>query len=352
MRQTLRFIATTLLAGLAATIVIAWGSAFVIDLSRAPTTRSGQSFDGHVQWGVQIATGPAGVRATSRRERGVSWSNEQLIGPPDTPTVGDHPTAWASLAQDNQPEWIELDFADAVEPVAIHIYESYNPGAVVKASLFDANAKPRVVWTGRTSPTTQNITAAKLLKLPVSDAMATRRVRIDLDSPAVPGWNEIDAVGLEDRTGQVHWAINARSSSTYASQSGITDGVSAILPGWANFDASNAAFRQQTTKVETSLIEGRGWPMVAVRTREFDAKSIAPFAWRPVWTGLLINSAVNGTILIMLWWLATFPARFVRESVRLRRGCCMNCGYDLQFDFPTGCPECGWRRAAATSQSA
>jgi len=36
--------------------------------------------------------------------------------------------------------------------------------------------------------------------------------------------------------------------------------------------------------------------------------------------------------------------RFLRESLWLRRGCCMRCGYDLRFDLANGCPECGWRR--------
>ena len=31
----------------------------------------------------------------------------------------------------------------------------------------------------------------------------------------------------------------------------------------------------------------------------------------------------------------------------MRRGCCPKCGYDLHHRFPGGCPECGWRRAAA-----
>jgi hypothetical protein len=28
------------------------------------------------------------------------------------------------------------------------------------------------------------------------------------------------------------------------------------------------------------------------------------------------------------------------------RGKCPKCGYNLEFDFERGCPECGWRRDA------
>jgi len=42
--------------------------------------------------------------------------------------------------------------------------------------------------------------------------------KIYVDSRGVPGWNEIDAVGLEDKDKQVIWATEATASSTYAQQ--------------------------------------------------------------------------------------------------------------------------------------
>ena len=36
----------------------------------------------------------------------------------------------------------------------------------------------------------------------------------------LPGWNEIDAVGLLDQTGKVSWAISAKASSTYSEPGG------------------------------------------------------------------------------------------------------------------------------------
>ncbi len=33
-----------------------------------------------------------------------------------------------------------------------------------------------------------------------------------------------------------------------------------------------------------------------------------------------------------------------RRGDRMRRGRCPSCAYDLQHDFRTGCPECGWDR--------
>src|SRR5260370_26642972 len=56
----------------------------------------------------------------------------------------------------------------------------------------------------------------------------TNRVKIYLDSKNVPGWNEIDAVGLRDTAGETHWAVSADASSTYASNAGLQPAV--VMP--------------------------------------------------------------------------------------------------------------------------
>lgn len=62
---------------------------------------------------------------------------------------------------------------------------------------------------------------------------------------------------------------------------------------------------------------------------------------RPVWLGLLINTlfyATTAFLLIHTW-------NVVVQSRRIVRGRCSKCKYDLCFNFGSGCPECGWRRA-------
>ena len=48
----------------------------------------------------------------------------------------------------------------------------------------------------------------------------TNRIKLYFDSRAVPGWNEIDAVGLRDAAGKTQWATAVEASSTYAEQGG------------------------------------------------------------------------------------------------------------------------------------
>jgi hypothetical protein len=146
---------------------------------------------------------------------------EQACGAPDTPGAGDHPTAWASATSDRQDEWLELSYAEDIAPVAVEIHETFNPGAVARVLAFDAGGGEVELWKG--TETVPSGAQAWTYVLPVEGAAPTRRIRIDLASMRVAGWNEIDAVGLRDATGRLHWAREAKASSTYASVAGRVD---------------------------------------------------------------------------------------------------------------------------------
>lgn len=142
-----------------------------------------------------------------------AWSIQQVLGPPDTAGAGDLATAWASQTPDNQKEWLVLDYSKAVIPKAVLIHETYNPGAVYKVSVFDSQGNEVVVWSG--SDPTPSSQARGVSTIPVTMNIQTTQIKVFLDSPNVPGWNEIDAVGLRDASGAIQWAIKVQASSTY-----------------------------------------------------------------------------------------------------------------------------------------
>ena len=142
------------------------------------------------------------------------WGPEQATGPPDTLRGGDAPTAWSSLTPDDRDEWLMLEYPELVEPIALQIHETLNPGAVHKVTVFDLEGGEHVVWTGR-DPTSPDARMG-VSTIPFAAGFKANRVRIHLASSKVPGWNEIDAVGLVDRAAQTHWAAAAVASSTYA----------------------------------------------------------------------------------------------------------------------------------------
>lgn len=156
----------------------------------------------------------AGVPETAKR----NWGPEQLVGPPDTPGAGDIPTAWASATQDEQDEWIEVEYAERFEVRRVLVHETFNPGAVVAVKGFTETGMEVDLWKGvdpipRTEP-------RGVAELHPNVRLATRRLRIELNSREVPGWNEIDTVGLVDDKGRTHWPVRARASSTYAGGEG------------------------------------------------------------------------------------------------------------------------------------
>lgn len=146
-----------------------------------------------------------------------NWGPEQVLGEPDTFQAGDIVTAWASNSQDGQREWLLMEYAEAIQPKMIVIHETYNPGAVDKVSVFDPDGNEVVVWEGDdpTSPDKDKGISVILVKT----KFKVNKVKIYIDSPKVPGWNEIDAVGIRDVDNKIAWASKVEASSTYASSS-------------------------------------------------------------------------------------------------------------------------------------
>jgi hypothetical protein len=339
-----------LVLGLVAESLIVAASTVLLDLSGGQEEHAQALRDDGTLLTVAVRRGPGGARHTLTRERGAAWSPQRALGPPDTPVAGDFHTAWASATADGSDEWIELEFAQPVAAVEVRVHESFNPGAIASLSVFDE--------AGRELVTAQPVTdrapgpgphVAKFV-VPGGGSVRTRRVKVFVDSISVPGWNEIDAVGLVDGAGNVQWATAARASSWYGSQAVMN----ASLPPWANpryadLHVPREPFATGGDTRETRVIEARGWPLLAfwgeVHLRPEDrAVTDRALPLRPIWLNLLLDAAALGGALWLGWLLLTRPTRFLAESFRARRGACVRCGYDLQFDLKHGCPECGWRR--------
>ncbi|HAJ36813.1 MAG TPA: hypothetical protein DCL15_14110 [Chloroflexi bacterium] len=124
-----------------------------------------------------------------------SWSAQQATGAADTPEAGDIKTAWAAASADVEAETLVLVYAQSVNPTGIEIYESYNPGAVARIEVLDPNTDDWVVvWEGVADTAGKEIAVFRPPLTPVD--FATDQVRLTIDEPLIPGWNEIDAVKL------------------------------------------------------------------------------------------------------------------------------------------------------------
>jgi len=116
------------------------------------------------------------VRTMSTQYSPTQWSAMRVLGAPDVyPGSGDNVNAWASTDAD----------ALTLSPL---------PGyTVTVVEVITADNAHHVVYQGVAAPMGQASYRRHIEFEAIDDIIA---VRVTLDSAAVPGWNEIDAIGL------------------------------------------------------------------------------------------------------------------------------------------------------------
>jgi hypothetical protein len=157
-----------------------------------------------------VPIGPQVAPQVSETRR--AWSPEQVTGPPDTPEGGDRSTAWASRTPDDQDEWLLLAYETAVDIAEVRVWETYNPGAIGKVTAVLADDTEVTLWEGE-DPTVR--TPGEFV-VQTQEAVTAQRIKLYVDSPDHPGWNEIDAVELVGKDGTRQWAVAVGASSSYA----------------------------------------------------------------------------------------------------------------------------------------
>jgi hypothetical protein len=312
-----------LVLGLLANIMVTFACSIWIDIDTGRQSAA-EKFVNEEQWLVTRYDKAGAVRIKSTRARGSNWSPQQAAGQPDTVSMGDQVTAWASKGVDTGMEWLILDYANAVIPKAVHVYENYCPGALFKVTLFDENGDEHVAWQGADPATNSTVNlqgnfpswarppmtsvsvprtgtmpitgAVPVAQVPVSASFKTRRVKIYLDSAVVPGWNEIDAVALIDDKGQTQWARRVEASSTYASvSSGVSGGNPELLaPPWSKLATATPAFANAASNREERTVDARGWPFLTLYS---DEDLMTQPAGPPVATGSNLTNLGSGAAL-------------------------------------------------------
>ncbi|MGM0576186.1 MAG: hypothetical protein ACQEXJ_10700 [Myxococcota bacterium] len=122
------------------------------------------------------------------------WQPSQATGAPDLwPTMADDRRAWASEEADAGEEWLAVRLSEPTKATNVFVVESFNPGAVVRVEAGEGPDR-EVLWQGEAAPVTDEQPSILRIDLPQPRVLET--LRVVLDSDAVEGWNEIDAVGI------------------------------------------------------------------------------------------------------------------------------------------------------------
>lgn len=132
------------------------------------------------------------------------YGAQQVLGKPNKlPAHGESPCAWrTATANNNRGEWIKVTFNKLISAQTIVIAESWNPGAVAKIKLYDEAGKEYTVYHNPApKPIPQKAQMLVLHIAPTPYKVAA--LRLELQTAAVPGFNQIDAIGISENKIQV-----------------------------------------------------------------------------------------------------------------------------------------------------
>ena len=143
-----------------------------------------------------------------------------------------------------------------------------------------------------------------------------------------------------------------------------TMGVESRVGDWGN--APHTAEQVRGIRDEDPMDDARGWPRLALWCeivvsgqyggpqsfrapggivlpwpRNADGVTVRVLPYRPIWRGFAIDSLLFAAV-----WSPVFLFKPGRGWLRIRRGRCPRCGYELGASggVGAGCPECGWGR--------
>jgi hypothetical protein len=120
------------------------------------------------------------------------WSASQATGAPNVPECADDARAWASAGTDTL-EWLEVSYDTPVTPIKVNIYETFNPGQIVKVELLDVNKVYHLIYTA--TARVKGCPSILSIDIPSANYQAVA-VRITIDQAQINNWDEIDAVEL------------------------------------------------------------------------------------------------------------------------------------------------------------
>ncbi len=168
-------------------------------------------------------------------------------------------------------------------------------------------------------------------------------------------------VGRYEHPFGVAWSsIRHRRAPSFSSDDRRPEDLIRMLAPWTGLESPRDGYANRGVRQEVRVVEAYGWPRPALwsehlvlvdevygglRTglpRRALTRGGAPMLavmlpWRPLWTGLVVNTA----IFTVLWTGPLLAFLEGRRGWRLVRGRCPGCAYDVSRADHARCPECG-----------
>lgn len=150
-----------------------------------------------VQWASKLV----GFSSEFRKEEyGKEFRAAQALGPPNAILpFGKSACAWSPYnADSNVEEWIKVAFETPQKSRQVLIVENFNQGCITQVIVYDDSGKELVILENGMKVVSD---VGKVLALAVPDTnILISAVKVVLNPARVPGYNQIDAIGLNAST--------------------------------------------------------------------------------------------------------------------------------------------------------
>ena len=163
--------------------------ALLLVLFALPAARAQQ-----VQWATRV------VSVTSKRteKKTDPYAPEKLFGQPDAlPEGEENKNAWSPEKEDSKKEVVEVKMGRSIACKQVVVVESFNPGSVTKIELVDTRGNRHSVYTNNNPgplPDPFRVLSVKF----EPGTYRTVGVVVTMNPAAVPGLQQLDAIGIAD----------------------------------------------------------------------------------------------------------------------------------------------------------
>ncbi len=163
-----------------------------------------------VQWASELI-GTSSHFVNLSKPKTQQYHGEQALGKPNKlPSHGESPSAWSPATKDNpQGEWIKVGFAKPMEIAQVVVAENFNPGAITHIYVYDTSDKEYLVY--------KNVNVgplnvpARMFSISYKANFLVKAVKLELSTAKVPGFNQIDAIGISASDKEIKAKINLAS---------------------------------------------------------------------------------------------------------------------------------------------
>ena len=138
------------------------------------------------------------------------YSANQVLGKPNSITYGKSMTSWAQASDEAGKEFVKVGFATPMQVQQIVVMENLNPGSIAEIILYDETGKEYTVFKNG-KPVSTGVPEARLFThLIAKTYYKVSALKLVIQSDAVRGMNQIDAIGISTSTNPIKPGINLK----------------------------------------------------------------------------------------------------------------------------------------------